>query len=370
MTRGTKRSSHVLRCSVGLSKTREVPAPTGSIIANRYEILRYIASGTYGEVYEVRDRHQDQVVALKVLDPTKLTGWPWDEAARLTALQSDYILRVWNADAVAGVPFVVTELATSTVLDLVQQIPWLLPATAVRYTRHACRGAARTHDEGILHRDIKPENLFVSVTGRVLLGDFGLAYPMDPNGEAPALGTPITKAPEVFAGAPTTVQSDVYSLGACLYRLLTGFYPYEDHAPADVPALAALVAGGPPTPVRDLAPHVSQGLAARVDRALDPVAANRYPTAAAMEADLGHLASPARHWQRVPPHPGHDACWESTNEAVCVRVCVTARTGSTQSDIETARITSGYRVLDNCKTGVARFALPGTLRAIFQRLGN
>ena len=83
---------------------------------------------------------------------------------------------------------------------------------------------ARAHDERLLHRDIKPHNLFLTASGEVQLGDFGIAVLMDVNGEGPPLGTPITCAPDVLAGSNTSVRSEVYSLGATLYALLSGQY--------------------------------------------------------------------------------------------------------------------------------------------------
>ena len=343
-----------------------MPYSPGFVIDNRYQVNRYIDKGSFGEVYEVYDVTQQQVVALKLLDPILISGWPWHEAAQLTALRSDHILPVWNADIFAGVPYVVADLA----LGSVEGTAPTTPGRAIRYTREACRGIARTHDAAILHRDIKLANLFLSAKDTVLVGDFGLAHPMDANGEAPGTGTPLTTAPEVLVGGGnTSVASDVYSLGACLYALLTGVYPYNDHAPPTPADLQAMVAAGPPTPVRDLAPHVSLGLATRAERALARDPADRYSSAAAFEADLGHLAAPTVTWRRVAAHPGHDQCWES-DAITPVRVCATRTAGSSRFSIETARARSGRRIRANCKAVVTPAALPGTLRAIFQRLGN
>ncbi len=199
----------------------------GTVVGNRYEILRPLGRGASGEVYEVRDHHQDHLVALKLLDPTVVGPWPWHEATQLTRLRSEYILRVWNADVVAGVPYIVTELATSgTVADVLLAQGPFSPGEAVKAIRHASRGAARTHDDRIVHRDIKLENLFVGENGHVLLGDFGLAHPMDASRTAPMAGTPAKMAPEVLAGGRTSPSSDIYSLGASLYRLLCGQGPY------------------------------------------------------------------------------------------------------------------------------------------------
>ena len=82
------------------------------------------------------------------------------------------------------------------------------------------------HDAGLLHRDIKAHNVMLDDDGRVVLMDFGTGRELGDGGPDMA-GTPLYLAPEVFRGQPATVQSDIYSLGVLLYRLLTGSYPVQ-----------------------------------------------------------------------------------------------------------------------------------------------
>ncbi len=289
----------------------------GAIIDGRYVVRSFLGSGSYGEVYEVLDSHQGGVFALKLFTPMPGAP-PWHEAHVLTHLESDYILPVRNADIAAGVPYLVTELATHGTAEHGFAPLGVEPDTAVRWIRAACRGATRTHDAGLLHRDIKPGNLFRTATGDVVLGDFGLAVLMNSACQGPPNGTPVTVAPEVAAGGPTTVASDVYSLGATLYALLAGRYGHNEPTAA---ACLAAVAVGPPPSLRDLAPHVSLGLAQRVERAMARNAADRYPTPAALDAALGQLTAATRRWRRTDEH-GHHACWRGSGHGADVTVCV------------------------------------------------
>lgn len=341
----------------------------GQYIANRYEVVRFIASGTYGEVYEVYDHHQGMTGALKLLDPRRCGPWPWEEATRLTALRSDYILTIHNADVDAGTPFIVTDLATQGSLDVAgTTLPRLTCAAAIGAIRDAARGLARTHDGGVLHRDVKLANLFWSNSGRVVVGDYGLAHPMTPNGTAPPTGTPVTTAPEVLAGDPARAESDMWSLGACLYRLLTGTYPHMDQGLTGEIDLARIRSESDPTPVRDLAPHVGVALGTRINRSLARDPADRYSSMSDFEADLGRLARAKRAWVRDVPYSGHEVCWTAASVTSAIRVCITAGSTSARAKLEVVREPSGYRIRKLCRDDALRRVLRGALRATFEEL--
>jgi serine/threonine protein kinase len=262
---------------------------------------------------------------------------------------------VWNADVVAGRPYLVTELATNGTVDKYMAPRGIPPKEAVRWVRHAARGAARTHDAGLLHLDIKPGNLFLDAKGEALLGDFGLAAAMDANGHGPPVGTPATKAPEVEAGGPSSRASDVYSLGATLYALLTGVYPFPR------PYLA----------LRDLAPHIPQVLAQRIAKAMADDPADRHQKAGDLDAALGDLPDSDRYWFRTDEHVpgGHDACWRGQAAGKAdTTVCVTAASG-TRFDVTAQHQPSGRRITNACRTGVSRRELPRTVRAAIRASG-
>ncbi len=344
---------------------------TGHLFADRYEIMRYIDGGTYGEVYEAIDTHQDgRLVALKLLDPAKLSGWPWQEATMLTRLDSEYVLTIYNADIDAGIPYLATELVTGGSLQAAANLPRLSAPEAIALIRGAARGLARTHDGGIVHRDVKPANLFWSANGSALVGDFGLAHPLDPNGEAPVAGTPATVAPEILNGGNATVQSDIWSLGATAYILLTGKYPHEDLTGANSSgALDRLRATRTPTPIRELAPHLSQRLASRIERCLASQPDDRYPSMTAFENDLGAEPTPARNWRENQPHLGHLRCWSCDSPSELL-VCLCPGSTNARAGIEVRHASSRNRIRKHCSDDIYARAAGGRLRSMASSTGG
>lgn len=244
------------------------------VIANRYIVRRQLGQGGQGEVYEVTDSHEGDVVALKLLTSIR-AGTPWVEAQILRRLADPHILPIRNADVASGRPYIVTELARhGTVEDRLVQAGacGLEVDEVIRLVRQACHGVARGHDLRLLHNDIKPGNLFLNAQGECLVGDFGFAsmLPVGHTTTAPAGATPETTAPEVAGGwpAPTTasIRSDVYSLGATAYWMLAGQPPVDVSAAPDFAGKMAIVATATPARLRDVAPHVPNFVAVAVER--------------------------------------------------------------------------------------------------------
>jgi serine/threonine protein kinase len=325
-----------------------------------------LGRGSFGEVYEAIDTFQDAVVALKLVRRLAPTAGPWREAQLLTQLRSDYILPVWNADLVAGIPYLVTELARHGTAGQRMAPLGVPPPLAVHWVRAACRGAARSHDAGLLHCDIKAENLFLDDQDHATLGDFGLASLMDASGLGPAaFGTPVTMAPEVAAGGRTSVRSDVYSLGATLYALLAGRYGHSE--PDARACMAAVVAGGP-LALRDLAPHVPQALAQRVDRAMARDAADRYSSPAEFDAALGHLPASERAWCRTDEHAAHVRCWRGEAPGTTAATVCAVAAGSRMA-VEARHQPTGRVINAACRPPGPPSQLPTKVRSAIAAVG-
>jgi hypothetical protein len=147
-----------------------------------------------------------------------------------------------------------------------------------------CNALAAVHGAGVVHRDIKAQNVMREEGGRHLLMDFGTGRERVEGATGGDMaGTPLYMAPELFAGSPATVQSDLYSVGVLLYRLVTRAFPIDALSLDDIKA-AHRQSGG--VPLRDRAPHVSEGLAAIVHRAMRRDPLERFESAAAMETAL------------------------------------------------------------------------------------
>lgn len=326
------------------------------VIANRYQVRRQLGVGGQGEVYEVLDMHEGDVVALKLLTGVAL-GSPWVEAQILRRLADAHILPIRNADVASGRPYIVTELAKhGTVEDA-------LAATAscgmpvddvVRLLRQACHGVGRAHDLSLLHNDLKPANLFFNAQGECLVGDFGLASLMPPGATTttPGGATPETVAPEIAAAWATgaagtaSVESDIYSLGATGYWLLAARPPIDPSTASDTQAAMTMVAAQTPARLRDVAPHVPSHVAATIERAMARDPADRFRSVTELAAALGQRPRVSRRWRRTDEHSGHIACWrgEPVGTGSTYVTCLTNGTRPTQAVVQTTHTRSGRRV--------------------------
>ncbi|MFT4284012.1 MAG: serine/threonine-protein kinase [Protaetiibacter sp.] len=331
--------------------------PIGARIHNRYRVDGHLGGGKNGEVYAVWDERQQIAVALKVLTNRPPGGW-WVEAESLTALRGDYVLPILNADSDAGQPFVVTEIMThGTTADQIASFVGVRTDRAAKWIQQAAVGVARIHDSGRLHTDLKPGNIFLDGNDNALVGDLGLSVKMDASGHGHAAGSAETMAPEVAGGGPTSVRSDVYSLGASLYQLLAGDWLNPDLKPIahDAAATWAAVSRHKPVPIGDVAPHIPVGLRRVVMKAISIDPADRYATAAELAAAVGARTLPATRWERVPPCLGHVACFVGARASGDLKVC-SVPTGVGQAiEIQTTRAMSGRRVNPWVR------ATPGTL---------
>ena len=337
------------------------------IIAGRYQVIRQLGQGTFGQVLEVHDHTLGPVCALKLLDGSIGVAGPWAESQILRGLRGEYILPILNADLVAGSRYVVTEVMTGgTVDDHIVPNVGMPVGQAVRWAREACHGIARVHDSGLVHGDIKPANLFLDDRREVLVGDFGLAQKLDANGLAEAGGTPGTMAPEVAAplvplvlGDLTyTVLSDVYSLGATLFWMLAG-------APV-THSMTCLhdIATHPRPDIWDQAPHVPRGLRTIVNRAISFDPALRPASAADLASQLGRFREGDRSWERMTPHAGHEQCFRGTKGGSVIEVCAEPQS-TTRMNITARQAGSGRRVRRAERTS-ERASLSASLRAVFR----
>jgi serine/threonine protein kinase len=228
-----------------------------------------------GEVYRARDTALGREVAVKVLpadfasDPDRLRRFT-QEAQAAAALNHPNILAIHHIGEQDGAPYIVSELLEGeTLRDRLRAGPPPV-RKAVEYAMQVANGLASAHDKGIVHRDLKPENLFITNDGRVKILDFGLAKLTRPDEGAPAgeqatvtagtgvgmvLGTVGYMSPEQVRAQTVDARTDIFSLGAILYELVTGKRAFQGETPADTmsailreepPPLTTTVAAVPP----------------------------------------------------------------------------------------------------------------------------
>ncbi|MBW2527148.1 MAG: serine/threonine protein kinase, partial [Deltaproteobacteria bacterium] len=193
----------------------------GDVIAGRYRIDGAIGAGGMGVVLKAWHLVFDARVAIKFLLPERVANREartrFDREARATfKIRSDNVPRVIDIGTLdVGIPYIVMEyLRGKTLSELVQENGALDIPTAVDYVLQACDAVAEAHALGIVHRDIKPGNLLMDGTGRVKVGDFGLAADLTRSSgleEAGYIrGSPHFMAPEQALGKPVDHRADIY----------------------------------------------------------------------------------------------------------------------------------------------------------------
>lgn len=264
-----------------------------------YEQESFLGKGAYGEVWVAVDSNSGRKVAIKYY--TRRGGTDWAALARevekLRYLFNDrYVVQLIKVGWEAEPPYYVMEYMESGSLeDLLRGGP--LPVhEAVPLFRDIAKGLVHAHDKGILHCDLKPANVLLDQDRHPRLADFGQSRLT--NELSPALGTLFYMAPEQadLKSAPDA-RWDVYSLGAVMYRMLTGHPPHREIAgaqsvfgsgtlEAQLTAYRSLLESSPPPAAHRRAPGVDAGLSAIVSKCLAANPRQRYPNPQAVLTDL------------------------------------------------------------------------------------
>ncbi len=273
-----------------------------------FDFIKEVGRGGMGIVYKARQKSLDRNVAIKMLlgdparNPTVLARFQ-SEARSAAALRHPNIVAVYQIGECGGGHFFVMEYIKGPSLESVleRQKPEQLPpvAWAVNLMLPVIDAVHYAHTQGIIHRDLKPANIMIDrASNRPVVLDFGIARRMDePAGltrSGVVIGTPSYMPPEQAGegGGGVGPASDVYALGAILYRMLTGRLAYQ----AETALATLLMVAGPdmPPPVRKLRPEVPQALSLICMKCLNKRPENRYSTAEALARDLRlFLAAPA-----------------------------------------------------------------------------
>jgi serine/threonine protein kinase len=282
--------------------------PAGTTINDRYELRGKL--GSDGDVYEAHDRYLDKTVALKLLYPDGAAPAPWDEAKRLEQLRSRFIVPVLNADVVTSsdIRFITTPLLSHGDLEADARPFGLSVAEAVRFGHQIAAGVDAIHTAGMVHRDIKPANALRE--GDIsLVADVAFCSLLNDDGEAPRNGSWCTLAPEAAPHhGQCSIATDVYSLAATTFYLLSGEYPVDHALPKK--EQQSLIAAGVLRDISEVAPHVPRAVAMVVRRSLSVDPAARHATASDFGNALATAVGQRRDWRRTA-HAGHTYCAQS-----------------------------------------------------------
>ncbi len=269
-------------------------------LAGQYTLERELGRGGMATVFLAQDVKHKRPVALKVLHPeiaASLGPERFEREIEIAArLQHPHILTVHDSGETAGqLWFTMPYVEGESLRDRLRRERQLAVEDAVRITREAAQALQYAHEHGVVHRDIKPENLLLTRDGNTLVADFGIARAL--GGEerltqtGMAIGTPAYMSPEQASGEKTIdARTDVYSLGAVLYEMLAGEPPYTG------PTAQAIILKRftePVPSVRKSRPSVPEAVEQAVQKALAPVPADRFATAAQFAQALQPMVTAA-----------------------------------------------------------------------------
>lgn len=267
----------------------------------RYEITGTLGRGAMGVVYQAHDPLIERMVAIKTVSYAGLTTEEAEEfeyrffleAKSAGRLNHPNIVTIYDVGRGDGLAYIAMELLKGkTLRELLDSGVVLSTRRIIEIALRVATGLAFAHANGVVHRDIKPANIMVLDNKIIKIADFGIA--LLPNGtvtlDGAAFGSPKYMSPEQVQGRMADGRSDIFSLGAVLYEMLTGRPPFTGN---DLNAILYQVLNGAPPLPSSLNPRLPQGFDRIVARALSKNPDKRYQNAAEMAEDL-------RHAHRIP----------------------------------------------------------------------
>src|SRR6516162_6120862 len=299
-----------------------------------YEITAALGAGGMGEVYRARDRRLERTVAIKVLpaqfsaDVARKQRFE-REAKTISQLNHPHICTLHDIGSQDGIEYLVMECVEGeTLAKRLEKGP--LPLEQVlKYGAQIADALDKAHRSGVVHRDLKPGNIVLSATGAKLL-DFGLAKPVSPlaggmtltadtpraamTEEGTIVGTFQYMSPEQVEGKEVDGRSDIFSLGAVLYEMVTGQKAFQGKSQLSV---ASAILEKEPTPISSIKPMTPPELDHAIRRCFAKDSEERWQTARDLRFALESAVAPM---PLVPARTGSRWPWIVTASAVIVAV--------------------------------------------------
>lgn len=263
-----------------------------------YKIEKPIGAGGMGEVYLAFDSKLNRRVALKILpaefvaDEERVKRFE-REALAVSALNHPYIVTIYDVGRTDGINYIATEYVEGeTVRDLINRGAELKQTLSV--ISQVCEALSAAHKAGIVHRDIKPENIMIRPDGYVKVLDFGLVKLVENTEFQQSLsnytqkgmiiGTPGYMSPAQASGDRVDHRTDLWSVGVCLYEMLSGVNPFKGETRQAT--FRKILSKHRPPPVSDIKPGLPGELDQILSKALEKDAEVAYQTASDLRADL------------------------------------------------------------------------------------
>jgi serine/threonine protein kinase len=251
----------------------------------KYPLLREIGAGATSKVYLARDPFAERDVAIKVFLFDKDADGEQErmkhkafiaEASLAGKLAHPHIVEIFDAVVEPGRSYLVMEYVPGSTLEAHADMARLLPVNKVVEIIFKCiRALEYAHRHGVIHRDIKPGNILLSQTGETKVSDFGASFQqkLQDTTQINGVGSPAYMSPEQVRLEPLTHQTDIYSVGVTMYRLLTGRLPFTA---STQPALTYAILNTPAQRPLMLRPELPGLLDAIVMKAMEKTPAARY----------------------------------------------------------------------------------------------
>ncbi|MDH4271601.1 MAG: tetratricopeptide repeat-containing serine/threonine-protein kinase, partial [Candidatus Aminicenantes bacterium] len=280
---------------------------TGSIFAERYQVIEELGRGGMGRVYKVFDTEVDAKVALKLIKPEisadEETVERFRHELRITRdISHKHVCRMYDLGKEAGSYFITMEyIAGEDLKNMIRMSGQLGVGTAVSLAKQVCEGLAEAHRLGVVHRDLKPSNIMIDREGTVRIMDFGIARSLGAKritGAGIMIGTPEYMSPEQVEGKDIDQRSDIYSLGIILYEMVTGRVPFEGDTPFTV---GVKHKSEPPKDPRQLNAQIPEDLSRLILRCLEKDKEKRYQSAGEVRSELETIGQGMPTTQRITP---------------------------------------------------------------------
>jgi len=256
---------------------------------SNFLLLKLMGTGGMGGVYYARDEELGRFVAIKVMleslgsDPAFIETFR-REAQAVAKLNHPNIAQIYSYGQEKGQPYIVMELVSGERVDAMMEANGgLKPGLAMRIGLEIAQGLSAADEAGLVHGDIKPENILLDLKGRAKLVDFGLATVAHQAAGEGIWGTPYYIAPEKIRRQKVDARSDIYSLGATLFHMLTGKPPFEGETPVEV--VKARLEQPPPDPRKHI-PDLPEIISTTIKRMLAVDRTERYPNYLSLISDL------------------------------------------------------------------------------------
>lgn len=281
--------------------------PTGSLFAQRYQVIEELGRGGMGRVYKVIDKEIEETVALKLLraeiaaDEKTIKRFR-NELKFARKVSHKNVCRMFDLNKKGKAHFITMEYVPGENLkSMIRMMGNLSVGKTILIARQVCEGLAEAHKLGVVHRDLKPSNIMIDKQGNVRIMDFGIARSLeakDITDKGAMIGTPKYMAPEQVEGREVDQSSDIYALGVILYEMLTGRVPFEGDTNLEI---ALKHKTEVPRQPRMWNPHLPDSLNRAVLKCLEKDKDNRYQSAEELLEELIRIEEKIPTTDRVHP---------------------------------------------------------------------